>query len=194
MTRFLPAGFPVVLSSPSGGGKSTAAAGVLDRLPFVKRSRSLTTRPIRVGEVDGRDYDFVTEAEFERRKAAGAFVETAWVHGHRYGTTLEFVESVCRAGDCPLLVIDVQGGLAMKRYDPRTVLVFLMPPSLTEVEQRLRDRHTESREDLEMRLRNARGEIAESAKYDYIVVNDELALAVEQVCRVLTHEREMRQG
>ena len=187
-----PRGFPVILSAPSGAGKSTVAAGILERLSFVKRSRSLTTRPPRAGEQDGRDYDFVTEAEFEKKKAAGAFVETAWVHGHQYGTTREFVDRACAAGDCPLLVIDVQGGMAMRGQEPRTVLLFLMPPSLDELARRLRDRHTEGAEALETRLRNARGEIAQAAQYDYVIVNDELPRAIDQACDVLTKERDKR--
>ena len=183
-------GFPVVLSSPSGGGKSTVADGLARKCEFLRRSRSTTTRPPRAGEEAGRDYDFVTEAEFESMKAGGEFVESAYVHGHQYGTPKAFVVKTCRDGFCPLLVIDVQGGLSVKRHDPRTVLVFLMPPSLDELERRLRGRHTESPDALETRLGNARQEIAESAKYDYIVVNEQLDLAIDQVCRVLTRERE----
>ncbi len=180
-----PRGFPVILSSPSGGGKTTVADMLIKELPFLRRSRSTTTRPHRTGEQPGRDYEFVSGAEFERRKSLCEFAEWAVVHGYLYGTSKAFVEETCNGGVCPLLVIDVQGGLAMKRYDPHTVLLFLMPHSLAELEGRLRSRETESREALEMRLNNARQEIAAAVNYDYIIVNEQLNLAVNQVCHVL---------
>jgi len=179
----------VVLSAPSGGGKRPVAAALVGRLAFVRKSVAVTPRPPRAGETPGRDYDFVNGGEFDKRSAAGEFVESAEVHGHRYATSAAFVAEACAAGACPLLVIDVQGGMAMKRHDPGTALVFLMPPSMDELERRLRERETESEEALEMRLANARREIAEAGKYDYIVINDQLDPAVNQVCFVLTHER-----
>ena len=131
------------------------------------------------------DYDFVSQAEFVGMREAGAFAEWAEVHGHCYGTTKSFVAGECAVGRCPLLVIDVQGGRAMKAYDPRTVLVFLMPHSLGEMAERLRARRTESADAIERRLNNARREIAESLQYDYIVTNDELDLACDQVRHVI---------
>lgn len=179
----------MVLSSPSGGGKTTVALALARELPFLKLSRSLTTRAPRGSEQSGRDYDYITDAEFDRIRDAGGFAEWAQVHGHRYGTPAAFVRETCATGDCPLLVIDVEGGKAIKRFDPRTALIFLMPPSLDELKARLRARHTESPADLNIRLNNAAREIAESAKYDYIITNEQLDLAVSQVRRVLLRLR-----
>jgi guanylate kinase len=178
-----------VLSSPSGGGKTTVALALVRELPFLKLSRSTTTRAPRGDEREGREYDYISDAEFDRIRDAGGFAEWAMVHAHRYGTSASFVRDTCVAGDCPLLVIDVEGGKAIKRFDPRTVLIFLMPPSLEELENRLKARHTESPADLNIRLNNAAREIAESAKYDYIITNEQLDLAVSQVRRVLLRLR-----
>lgn len=185
-------GFPVVLSSPSGGGKSTVAAALVKQLPFLRRSRSTTTRPIRAGEVAGVDYDFVSPQEFSRIRDGGGFIEWAQVHGKEYGTPRSFVDSICESGDLPLLVIDVQGGLSVRKTCPDALLVFLMPPSIEEVENRLKKRGTEAENEAELRIRNAPGEIAEAPKYDYIVVNAELDKAIEQVRDIIETERRKR--
>ena len=174
-------GFPVVISAPSGGGKDTVAATLLKEVEFLKLSRSMTSRPMRTGESRGREYIFTTKEEFETLKAAGRFVETAEVHGHLYGTPKEFIEETCASGLCPLLVIDVQGGMLMKDYDPATVLIFLMPPSMRELEKRLRGRETDPPEEIKTRLENARKEIEMAPKYDYIIVNERLDQTVSDV-------------
>lgn len=185
-------GFPIVLSSPSGGGKTTIGEAVMKELPYLVRSRSTTTRAIRGSEVDGVDYDFVSPEQFDRLVAADAMVEWAHVHGNRYGTSRAFVESACAAGKCPLLIIDVQGGRSLRRAVPESLLIFLMPPSMAEVEARLRGRGTESEAALEVRLRNARGEIAASPEYDYTVVSDGLDLAIRQTRDLIQFERVRR--
>lgn len=192
-----PRGFPVVLSSPSGGGKTTIGEAVMKELPYLVRSRSTTTRAPRGSEVNGVDYDFVSPERFDSLVAESAMVEWAEVHGNRYGTSRAFVEATCAAGQCPLLIIDVQGGRSLRRAVPESLLIFLMPPSLAEVERRLRSRATESEAALEVRLRNAKGEIAASPEYDYTVVSDALGLAISQTRDLIQSEfarRTLTQG
>ena len=186
------AGFPVVLSAPSGGGKDSVAAGLAAAVPFLRKSRSTTTRAPRSGEVEGREYEFVSGEEFDRRREAGAFAEWAEVHGARYGTASAFLHATCAAGACPLLVIDVQGGMAIRRAHPDAVQIFLMPHALPEIERRLRARGTENEAGLARRLANARGEIAAALDYDYHVVNESIDLATGQVAHVIMSEREAR--
>lgn len=174
-----------MLSAPSGGGKNTVAAAVLESSRLLVRSRSVTTRPIRAGEQAGRDYEYVSRDAFETMKAGGEFAEWAFVHGHAYGTPKRFLEEACASGKCPLLVIDVQGGMEIKGHDPRAVLFFLMPHSLEEIERRLRERGTESEEQVEIRLRNAREEIRAASNYDYLVLNESVELAARQIIETL---------
>lgn len=185
-------GFPVVLSSPSGGGKSTVAHALIERLSYVKRSRSMTTRAMRAGEKAGVDYDFVSREEFDRVRRAGGFIEWAEVHGNEYGTPKSFLEEECNRGNLPLLVIDVQGGLNVRKVCPDALLVFLMPPSIEEVEKRLKNRGTEHENDAKIRLMNAPGEIAVAPEYDYIVVNAELDKAIDQLRDIIETERRKR--
>ena len=185
-------GFPVILSSPSGGGKSTVASALLAKLPFLSRSRSCTTRAMRAGEKAGVDYDFITKEEFARIRDSGGFLEWAAVHGNEYGTPRAFIEEECRAGRLPLQVIDVQGGLQVREARPDALLLFLMPPSLEEVEKRLKNRATERKEDAKLRMRNAPGEIAAAREYDYIIVNDNLDHAILQACDIIEKERKKR--
>jgi guanylate kinase len=175
-----------VLSAPSGGGKTTVAHALVRELKFLKLSRSATTRSPRGSESEGREYHYIGKAEFDRIRDAGGFAEWAEVHGHRYGTPASFVRETCAKGEHPLLVIDVQGGLAVKKFDPRSVLIFLMPHSLDELEKRLNERRTDSPGEINIRMDNARREIAESMKYDYIVINEQIDLAISQVRRVLS--------
>lgn len=182
----------MVLSSPSGGGKSTVAQALVEKIPYLKRSRSLTTRPRRAGEKDGVDYDFVSRDEFSRVRDAGGFIEWAEVHGNEYGTPKAFLEEECSAGNLPLLVIDVQGGLKVRSARPDALLVFLMPPSIDEAERRLKNRGTEAEKDAQLRIRNAVGEIAVAPKYDYIVVNAELDKAIDHVRDIIETERRKR--
>jgi guanylate kinase len=172
----------IILSGPSGVGKSTLAARLLaeDGLPL-RRSVSATTRPRREGEVEGRDYRFVTPEWFQRQIDAGAFLEWAEVHGRRYGTPRSEVDDARRKGLGVLLVIDVQGAAQVRRKCPEALSIFLTLPREELYEQRLRGRGTESAADLAVRLEAIRREEARRGEYDHVVVNDDLAAAVAEV-------------
>jgi guanylate kinase len=163
--------FALVISGPSGAGKTTFVQRLVEKFPDLRFSVSATTRPRRGGEVDGQEYHFLSTAEFEARVAAGEFLEHADVHGARYGTLRSEVFPVLAAGRCPLLDVDVQGGLRVKHQMPDAVLVFLLPPSMQELQARLRGRQTETEEKLQRRLQRAPDEIRCLSEYDYVVVN-----------------------
>lgn len=154
---------------------------------------SATTRSPREGETDGVSYHFMDDAEFDRRLDAGEFLEWAWVHGHRYGTLVSEVERVLSAGESVVLEIDVQGGLAVRSVMPDAVLVFVEPPSMEELERRLRGRGTEDEESVELRLSNARIEMAHAGDYDVRIVNDDLDRACSELEDVI-HTYEMDGG
>lgn len=179
-----PAPFLLVLSAPSGGGKTTVAGRLLRRLPWLKRCVTATTRAPRRGERHGRDYWFLGEDEFKRRVAAGGFFEYAQVHGHYYGTPRKEVEAALRRGQSLVLVIDVQGGAAVKGRRSDSVLVFLAPPSMAELRRRLAARGTDSPAVMRRRLREAARECAAGARYDYLIINDKLDQTVEALAQV----------
>ena len=180
--------FPVILSAPSGGGKTSIAKRLLERRSDVGYSVSCTTRPPREGEVDGRDYRFLSLEEFLKSRDAGKFAEWAEVHGHYYGTLRSEVERVLAAGRHVLMDIDVQGARQFHAAFPDTVLIFVLPPSGEVLKTRLAGRKSESRERLLVRLRNARAELGEVGRYHYVVVNDDLERAVDQVGAIIDAE------
>ena len=183
-------GILFVLSAPSGGGKSTILKKVMADLPGLVFSVSHTTRPPRSGEKDGQDYHFVSREDFltiQQRDPSG-FLEWAEVHGHLYGTSREEVAQHLQAGRDVVLDIDVQGAMqVVKAVD--SVTVFITPPSLVELEQRLRGRGTESEDNIALRLDNAKKELLQRDKYKYLVVNDQLSDAVESLRAVIIAER-----
>ncbi|MDH4132361.1 MAG: guanylate kinase [Gemmatimonadota bacterium] len=181
-------GILLVLSSPSGGGKTTIARRLLERRPDVGYSVSATTRAMRTGEVHGRDYWFLTPAEFAARVEAGAFIEHARYGGHEYGTLREEVERRLEVGHHVVLDIEVQGARQVRERVPGAVLVFVLPPSGGELIRRLRGRRSESTESLRTRLRTAVEELGSVGEYDYVVVNDELEQAVSAVSAILDAE------
>ena len=180
--------FPVILSAPSGGGKTTIARRLLERRGDLGYSVSCTTRPPRNGEVDGVDYRFMSPEQFATARDAGAFAEWAEVHGHHYGTLRSEVQRVLSTGRHVLMDIDVQGARQFHAAFPDTVLVFVLPPSGEVLKARLAGRQSESRERLLVRLQNARAELGEVGRYHYVVVNDDLERAVDQVSVIIDAE------
>lgn len=185
--------FPVILSAPSGGGKTTIAKRLLAARADLGYSVSCTTRAPRAGEVDGRDYHFLDRAEFERRRDAGEFAEWAPVHGNLYGTLKSEVRRVLDGGQHVMMDLDVQGAKAFHAAFPQSVLVFVLPPSAEVLRDRLATRSTEGVEALALRLRNARDELHAIADYHYVVVNDDLDLAVAQVGAIIDVESMRRE-
>lgn len=180
--------FPVILSAPSGGGKTTIARCLLERRADLGYSVSCTTRAPREGEVDGRDYRFLSREAFLDAVNRGEFAEWAEVHGHHYGTLRSEVERVLASGRHVLMDIDVQGARQFHSAFPDTVLVFVLPPSGEVLKSRLSGRQSEDRERLLVRLRNARAELGEVGRYHYVVVNDDLERAVNQVSSIIDAE------
>ncbi|MBI2890042.1 MAG: guanylate kinase [Nitrospirae bacterium] len=187
-------GLVFVVSAPSGTGKSTVVSRVLRRAPRLARSVSWTTRTPRRGEREGRDYRYVGLSEFQRMARRGQFVEWKRVVGHYYGTPKSDLEQAWSRGYDLVCVIDVQGGREMRRRVPTTVLVFLLPPSLKELERRLRERGDTPGEEIRRRLTTARQELHAAREYDYLVVNRDLRTAAERLRCIVEAERCRRRG
>ena len=187
--RFQPGGFLLVLSGPSGAGKGTLVDRLVAVRPECVFSISATTRPRRSSEQDGVQYEFVTREEFERRRSAGLFLEWAEVHGMLYATPSRFVDEGVRAGRVVVLDVDVQGGASVRRARPDAVSVFIYPPSIDALRQRLLQRSTDLPEVVERRLHNAPGELKQYREYDYLVVNDDLEQAVARLTAIVDAER-----
>ncbi|MEJ2430211.1 MAG: guanylate kinase [Deltaproteobacteria bacterium] len=168
-----------VLSGPSGVGKSSLRENVRREFPRLAYSISYTTRPPRHGEIEGKDYHFISEETFLAMRKAGAFVEWATVHGNYYGTSGDLLEKSLNENRDVLLEIDVQGARQVKARFPQACCIFVLPPDRETLEQRLLKRGTEQGEDIETRLENALGELSEASWYDYLIINDALDEAVE---------------
>ncbi len=177
----------IVVSGPTASGKSTLWRRLV-QLPGVDFSVSATTRPPRPGEVDGRDYHFMDDAEFQRHVDAGDFLEWAEVHGHRYGTLKSEVEKGRAKGHDVVLEIDVQGAKQLRDLGLPMVSVFVEAPSEEELRRRLLARGTESPEEVERRLARVRSEMAEAGHYDFVVVNDDVDEMVRKVEEFLGYE------
>jgi guanylate kinase len=180
--------FPLILSAPSGSGKTTIAKTLLARRPDLGYSVSCTTRAPRPGETQGRDYYFMTRAEFLAERERGAFAESAQVHGNLYGTLRREVERVLNGGQHVVMDIDVQGSLQFVRAFPESVTIFILPPSAEVLLERLKSRKTESREELAARLQSALQELQQVDGYEYVVVNDDLERAVASVSAIIDAE------
>jgi guanylate kinase len=180
--------FPIILSSPSGGGKTTIAHKLLAMRADVGYSVSCTTRPPRQGEIDGRDYHFLSLEKFKRGNAAQEFAESAEVHGHLYGTLRAEVERVLSSGRHVIMDIDVQGAKQFARAFPDSVVIFILPPSAEVLVERLKARGTEDPKSLIRRFKSAKAELKAIDLYPYVIVNDEIDSAVAAVSSIIEAE------
>ncbi|MBI5636897.1 MAG: guanylate kinase [Nitrospinae bacterium] len=182
-------GILFILSAPSGAGKSTLAKWAAENIPGVQQSVSCTTRPKRPGEIDGVHYRFTNAARFKEMIAEDKFIEWAEVHGKYYGTTWDAVDEAQERRTDLLLVIDVQGAVKLRERKLDGVFIFVMPPSIEELRRRLLERGTETAETVQGRLDTAWAEISESSHYDYLVINDTLEDAQNELEYIIRAER-----
>jgi guanylate kinase len=182
-------GLLFVVSAPSGTGKTTVVERLVQIVPDLGLSRSYTSRPSRLGEQDGVDYNFILRSRFEEMIAANAFLEWADVFGNLYGTCAEDAERELSAGRDLVLVIDVQGARQVRARCADTVNIFVLPPSYEVLEQRLRGRSKDSEVAMQRRLATARAEVAAFVEYDYVVINDELDACVDRLRSIVMAER-----
>ena len=182
-------GLLIVLSGPSGSGKNTVCDMAKEVMPNIWESVSMTSRKPRKGEVDGKDYYFVSEEEFEKNIEDGKMLEHAKFAGNYYGTPRESVQKQLDAGKDVLLVIEIQGALQIKEKIPQALFVFLLPPSMKELKRRLRMRKTETEEKLMERFETAYKEINELPKYNYVIVNDKADEAARKLESIINAEK-----
>lgn len=178
-----------VVSAPSGAGKTTLCREMRHRLPDLAYSVSVTTRPPRPGEIDGSDFRFVSEAEFRAMLARGEMAEWATVHDNLYGTPAVPLEAALRDGRDVLLDIDTQGATQLRARYPQAVLIFIVAPSMAELEQRLHERRSEPGSAIATRLERARHEVTLWRRYDYLIVNRDVKEAMEQLSSIILAER-----
>ena len=181
-------GLLIVVSGPSGTGKGTVCSELLTQAQDLAYSISATTRQPRAGEVDGKNYYFMDKADFEKKIAEGGFLEYANVYGNYYGTPLAKIEERLNEGEDILLEIDTQGALDVMKKCPNGLFIFLVPPSIAELERRIRGRGSETEESLKKRMGSARKEIEDGKKYGYVVVNDTVKHAVNRILAIRTAE------
>ena len=179
-----------VIAAPSGAGKTSLVRALMEREPGLRFSISYTTRPQRPTEQDGRDYFFVSPDEFERMTAAGGFLEHARVFDNRYGTARRQVEDSLEAGQDLILEIDWQGARQVRDALPECISVFILPPSLAELERRLRGRGTDAEEVIRRRLRDAASDMTHWREFDHVVVNDEFARALAELQAIVAGQGE----
>ena len=179
-----------VIAAPSGAGKTTLVRALMGRVPSLAFSVSFTTRPRRASEVDGRDYHFIDEATFERLVREDAFVEHACVFGHRYGTGRAQVDAALAAGRDLILEIDWQGARQVRERVPEAIDVFILPPSRTVLEERLRGRRSDSPDVIERRLRESVEEMSHWSEFRYVVVNDDFDRALDEMTAIIRGQGE----
>ena len=185
--------FPIILSAPSGGGKTTIAKAILSGRQDIGYSVSCTTRTPREGEIQGKDYYFISRTEFLSKRERGEFAESAEVHGNLYGTLRSEVLRVLETGKHVLMDVDVQGAVQFTRVFPQAVTIFILPPSAEVLLERLRMRQTESPQQLADRLQSALQELQSVDEYEYVVVNNNLAAAVKRVGSIIDAEVSSRE-
>ena len=178
-----------IVTAPSGAGKTTLVSGLLERDPLVRLSVSYTTRAPRTGEVNGQHYHFIDVPAFRALRDKGEFLEWAEVHNNYYGTSKRWLEDQMRAGRDILLEIDWQGAQQVRKVFPKAVGVFILPPSLEELERRLRGRGTDSEDVIARRVLGARGEMRHVAEFDYVIIHENLPAAIEDLVAVVRASR-----
>ena len=178
-----------IVSAPSGAGKTSLVAALLQADPLVRKSVSYTTRAPRVAEIHGEHYHFVDVVTFERMRGQGQFLETAQVHGNLYGTSKSAVDAQCAAGLDVLLEIDWQGAAQIRMLVPEAVTTFVLPPSLEALEERLRSRAQDAPTVIAQRISAARGEMAHVVDFDYVIINDEFDRAAQDLISIVRAER-----
>ncbi len=177
-----------MVSGPSGAGKGTLIRGALDRVPDLAVAVSATTRAMRPGEVDGREYHFMSRAEFARLVEQGAFLEHAEFAGNRYGTLASELDRIMGTGRSVILEIELQGARNVRRARPDCVSVFIEPPSLDELARRLRHRATDAEEEIEARLEVARIEMSARGEFDHVILNDDVGRATDALVDTISGE------
>lgn len=178
-----------VISGPSGSGKGTLIKRLLEEQKGIASSVSATTRPPRTGEAEGKDYHFLSEKEFERKLSEGEFLEFARVHGCYYGTLNTEVEQKLNEGVDVILEIDPQGAFQVKEKKPDAILIFIKPPSVEDLEKRLRGRGTESEEVIRRRVNDAQNELKQESKYDYVIINKDKDKASKELLEIIESKR-----
>ena len=178
----------IIISAPSGAGKTTLAKRLLQMSSFAY-SVSFTTRPPRKNEIEGVDYYFLSNEEFQKMVDDGKFVEWARVHGQLYGTSIDLLDNAIETKKDVVLEVDVKGGIEIKKKYPKAVLIFLLPPSWQELEKRLNKRDTEIKERIRERIKQAKKEITYAPYYDYLVVNDDINKALSDILNIVKAER-----
>ena len=182
-------GMLIVLSAPSGGGKSTVLRAILEEDARIEYSVSVTSREPRKGEIDGKSYHFVPEETFKQHIKDNRFLEWAVVHGNYYGTRRDIIQEKLDRNIDIILDLDFQGGLNIKRQMPDSVLIFLLPPSMDVLEKRLRARNLDDEETIQLRLKNAAEEIEYASRYDYVLINDDLEQTIFMTRKIIEAER-----
>ena len=178
-----------VISAPSGAGKSSLISDLISKGNTLELSISATTRSARTGEENAKHYFFIEDSEFDALKSKGAFIENACVHGHQYGTLKSYIEERLNNGINIILDIDVQGFMQIKEAEVSNISIFIIPPSLSELEERLIKRNLDSKEVIKTRLINAKDELSYAKEFDFIILNDEYDMALKNLSNIVLERK-----